>query len=232
MKTTANRAARRFPGELAPLQNGDRLSQPEFHRLYAACPEGMTFELVAGTVYMASPLGYEHARFHVALTAALLLYENETPGIELLDNPTIILGPESEPQPDIMLRILPECGGRTHLSAGYVAGAPEFVAEIASSSRAIDLHQKRQDYQRAGIQEYLVISLREPQLSWFHFPSRRQIRPDGEGVYRSHVFPGLWIHGRSLLALKRRPLLQMMRSGLRSPGHERFVRRLASRRRG
>jgi Uma2 family endonuclease len=32
------------------------------------------------------------------------------------------------------------------------------IAEVAHSTRAIDLHQKRLDYQQAGVREYLVLS--------------------------------------------------------------------------
>ena len=32
------------------LSNGDRMDQAEFHRRYQACPEGVKFELIGGTV--------------------------------------------------------------------------------------------------------------------------------------------------------------------------------------
>src|SRR5260370_37313477 len=88
------------------LDNGDRMRQPEFHRRYQACPEDVKFELIGGTVYMASPLRREHARRHVQLSSLLERYESKTPGVELLDNATTNLGEESEPQPDLALRIL------------------------------------------------------------------------------------------------------------------------------
>jgi Uma2 family endonuclease len=37
-----------------------------------------------------------------------------------------------------------------------VEGAPELVAEIAASSAAIDLGDKKRAYRRNGIQEYIV----------------------------------------------------------------------------
>jgi hypothetical protein len=41
-------------------------------------------------------------------------------------NPTAILGPRGEPEPDGCLLILPECGGQTRDDAeGYMVGAPE-----------------------------------------------------------------------------------------------------------
>jgi hypothetical protein len=181
---------------------------------------------------MASPLRRRHGRLHIQLGVALELYESETPGIELLDNTTMILGEESEPQPDLALRILAEYGGQSQETEDdYVLGPPEFLAEIAHSTRSIDLHQKRVDYQRAGVREYLVLCLRELELHWFHFKSRQPIAPDAGGIYRSRVFPGLWIDGPALVAQRRSRLLEVIRQGLASPQHAAFVKRLEARRR-
>lgn len=68
----------------------------------------------------------------------------------------------NEPQPDILLRILPEAGGQTRDSAdGYIEGAPELIAEIASSSASYDVHQKKRAYLRNRVREYLVWSVEE-----------------------------------------------------------------------
>jgi hypothetical protein len=103
---------RRLPTEpVPPLQPGDRLNQAEFHRRYEQYPEDVKFELIGGIVYMASPLRRSHATRHAELSLPLGLYQGLTPGVELLDNATAILGEKSEPQPDLALRILPEYGG-------------------------------------------------------------------------------------------------------------------------
>jgi Uma2 family endonuclease len=212
------------------LQNGDCLSQAEFHEAYRLCPEGVKFELIGGTVYMASPLRRSHGNRHTQLSAVLELYESATPGAELLDNATTILGENSEPQPDLALRILSEYGGQSRETPDdYVQGAPEFIAEIAHSKRSIDLHQKRDDYQRAGVVEYLVLCLREKVLLWFHLKSRRRLIPDAEGVYRSRVFPGLWLDGPAFLNRQRARVFRVMEEGIASPAHVRFTRMLAAR---
>ncbi len=145
-----------------PLHSGDRLTQPEFHRRYEAYPEDAKFELIGGIVYMGSPLRRPHGSYHPKLSFVLSLYEQGTPGLEVLDNTTVILGAESEPQPDLALRILPEYGGQSATNADdYVVGAPELAAEIAHSSEALDLHAKKDDYRHAGVREYLVLCLRE-----------------------------------------------------------------------
>src|ERR1041385_7877050 len=89
---------------LPPLQPGERLTQSEFHRRYEAYPEDVKFELIGGIVYMASPLKRPHGTYHPKVSLVLALYEASTPGVELADNMTSILGEKSEPQPDLMLR--------------------------------------------------------------------------------------------------------------------------------
>ena len=51
-------------------------------------------------------------------------YESKTPGVELLDNATTILGEDSEPQPDQALRVLSDYGGQSReTSDDYVEEA-------------------------------------------------------------------------------------------------------------
>jgi Uma2 family endonuclease len=210
-----------------PLVPGQRLKQPEFHRRYAAYPEDVKFELIGGVVYKDPPVRWSHGTYHAELGAALWLYGSATPGAEGLSNATTILGEESEPQPDLELRILPAFDGRSgETEDEYIEGPPELVAEIAYSSRDIDLGAKREDYRRAGVLEYLVLSIAERQLHWFHFPSGQPIRPNRRGVWRSRVFPGLWLHGTALLAQDSARLIAVVQQGLASREHAAFVKRL------
>jgi hypothetical protein len=214
------------------LENGDRLTQAEFHRRYLAHPGDDKFELVGGTVYLASPLRWLHGAYHLKLGTVFDTYASHTPGVEAADNATMILGEESEPQPDLCLRILESHGGRSRLTPkGYVVGSPELLAEIAHSTAALDMHQKRLDYQRASVQEYLVLCVEEQQLHWFNFKSRRLITPDRHGVYRSRAFPGLWIDGSALMARDSKGLLGVLQQGLDSREHERFREALQAGRR-
>lgn len=211
------------------LANGDNLPQSEFHRRYECYPEDVKFELVRGIVYIASPLAIDHGRFHATLSLVLELYSAETPGIQLLDNATTILGEDSEPQPDLSLRILPECGGQTQtFEKRYVQGGPELVAEVAHSTRAFDLHQKRDDYQRASVHEYLVFCLEEAELLWVDFAAKESITPDNKGVARSRVFPGLWINTNALLADDIKVLHATLKRGLKCPTHAAFVKKLGA----
>lgn len=223
---TRPKSSRRPPGP-PPLAHGQQLTQAEFHRRYEAYPDHVKAELIGGIVYMASPLGRPHGSHHVELGGAFWLYKGGTPGTEVLDNTTTILGQRSEPQPDLTLRILPEWGGRSQNSVqDYVLGPPELLAQIADSSRNLDLHQRKDDYERAGVVEYLVVCVAERELHWFNFASSRPIKADRQGIFRSRVFPGLWIDQPALFDRDSARIMAAVQEGLVSRQHAAFVKRL------
>jgi Uma2 family endonuclease len=214
------------PDRVLTLENGERMTQAEFYRRYEACPDQVKAELIGGVVYMASPLRRPHAIQHPELSGALWLYKAATPGIEILDNATTILGLKTEPQPDLALRILADFGGRSGQTVDeYVQGPPELLAEIAHSS-AIDMHQKRNDYVNAGIIEFMVLCIEEQELHWFDFATNSIILPNRQGIYRSRVFPGLWIDGPALLARDSSRIMEVVQEGLAHREHAAFVNRL------
>ena len=213
------------------LQTGDRMTRDEFHRVYSQMPARFRAELIGGIVYVASPLKRRHGTNHLPLGTLFFTCEARTPGVESGDNTTILLGEHGEPQPDLFLRILPECGGQSQTSEDdYVLGAPELIAEIALSSRSIDLHGKREDYARYGVCEYLVLCLREQRLRWFDLRHDRELEPDAEGICRITTFPGLWIAGNAVLAKDHARMLAVLEQGLATPEHEQLVRGLAANR--
>ncbi|HZW33926.1 MAG TPA: Uma2 family endonuclease, partial [Isosphaeraceae bacterium] len=117
------------------LVEGQRLDQPTFHALYEAMPPGTRAELINGVVLLPSPVGPSHGRAHVPTLVWLSYYQENTPGVEALDNTSTALSLKSEPQPDALLRILPEYGGRTRTDRRFVEGVPELLVEVAHASR-------------------------------------------------------------------------------------------------
>ncbi|MEH2358827.1 Uma2 family endonuclease [Nostoc sp.] len=214
-----------------PLENGDRLTCFEFERRYSAMPKLKKAELIEGTVYMASPLRFEpHAEPHGDLMGWLWTYKIATPGVRLGDNPTVRLDLDNEPQPDAVLLIDAQAGGRSHLSQdGYVEGAPELVAEIAASSATVDLGDKKRAYRRNGIQEYLVWQVFEQRIDWFHLEAGEYINlhPDAAGVIQSRVFPGLRLDQSALLSGDMQQVLTRLQAGVNSIEHQAFVQQLA-----
>ncbi len=208
------------------LVEGQRLDQPTFHALYEAMPPGTRAELIDGVVYMPSPLSVAHGFADPPVMVWLDYYAENTPGVQFLHNATTILGWRSEPQPDGLLRILPECGGRTWDEGAYVGGAPELIVEVSKATRYVDLGSKKADYERAGVQEYLVRAIDPDEIHWFGQEHGELVRRsvEGDGLYRSTVFPGLWLDPVALLQGDRRRLRAVVDLGLRHP-RARRVRR-------
>ncbi|MGG6268065.1 Uma2 family endonuclease [Leptolyngbya sp. AN03gr2] len=213
-----------------PLASGDRLTRAEFERRYEATPEHFKAELIEGVVYVASPVRAFHGIPHADLVTWLGVYRSATPGVSQADNTTTRLDLDNEPQPDSLLRIVQ--GGTSTLSEdGYIEGAPELVAEIATSSAAIDLGAKMAAYRRNRVQEYLVWQTFENQLSWFRLENEQYIlvEPDENGLIKSQVFSGLWLDVAALLNGELFAVLNALQLGLRSPEHQAFVQELAKR---
>ena len=93
---------------------------------------------------MASPVRQRyHGRQHSHLNFWLCAYEGRTPGVEVGDNSTVRLDLDNMPQPDCLLFVQPEHGGRVRIDEdGYIEGAPDLVAEVAASSASFDLGNK------------------------------------------------------------------------------------------
>lgn len=215
--------------QIADLENGDRMTREEFHRAYKRTPKHFKAELIGGIVHVPSPLRRLHGRRHLRLGTLVSIYEGNTPGVEASDNTTILLGKQSEPQPDLYLRILPEFGGASTTDADdYVVGPPELIIEVAHSSRAIDLHGKLNDYKINGVHEYLVAAVAERRMYWFDLEHGQELSTDSDGILRVRNFPGLWIHLESLFDWKFQPLIDVVMRGLATSEHAAFVSRLAA----
>ena len=227
LQLTRRPQQRRRGADVPPLVNGDHLKQPEFHRRYEAMPEDFRAELIGGTVYVASPMRNPHGRHTILLAALLGNYEGATPGVEAADGVTVILGDESEPQPDLCLRVLPEHGGRSKENKKqYLTGPPELIIEVAHSAEAIDLRGKREDYRVGGVREYLVFCVKPGELRAFRLATTQELTTVRDDVYRSTEFPGLWVDVAALAAKDVRRVLATGRAGVASDEHARFVERL------
>ena len=218
---------------LPPLENGDCMDQKTYHERYEAMPEDTRAELIGGIVYMASPQKLPHGRTNKNVGRLLDAYEDATEGTESLAAITDVLGPDSEPEPDDCLRILPEFGGQSREDEdGYLIGSPELVVETGFTTESRDLNQKKADYEKAGVREYVVVALRSMKVFWFTLRRGKyqEMKPDSDGIYRSKVFPGLWLDPEALLCRDRKKLLAVLQRGLASKEHKEFVAELATKR--
>jgi Uma2 family endonuclease len=231
---TANHSKAQPWDKFPPLEAGDRMSRSEFERRYAVRPEIKKAELIDGVVYMPSPIRYlEHAAPHFQLNTWLGLYCFATPGVQGADNATVRLDLEDEVQPDAILRLEPELGGRSRVTEDhYLEGPPELVLEIAASSAAYDLHAKLRVYQRSGVEEYIAIQMYERRIDWFRLREGvyQPLQPDASGILCSEIFPGLCLHTTAFWAGDMARVLAALQEKLHSPEHAAFVTSLQDRR--
>jgi len=217
-------------GAIPPLESGDRLSRDEFMRRYEAMPDLKKAELIEGVVYVASPVRHRyHGKQHYHLLNWLGHYEAGTPGVEGGDNSTVQLDVGNVAQPDGVLFLQPERGGRVKFDdEGYIVGAPELVAEVAASSVSYDLHDKLQAYERNGVREYIIWRVLDGQLDWFVLREKgyERLLPAQDGIWRSTVFPGLWLDPAALLRGDLAAVFAVLEQGLNSLEHGDFVARL------
>jgi Uma2 family endonuclease len=213
-----------FTNRIFPLESGDRLTRDEFERRYTAMPHIKKAELIEGIVYMASPVRHEsHGKPHARLMTWLGVYEANTPGVDFSDNVTVRLDADNEPQPDALLRL--ESGGSSTVSEDdYIEGTPELIVEVAASSAANDLHDKKKVYRRNGVKEYIVWQVLENKLDWFVLENGEYIllMPEN-GVIKSIFFPGLWLDVMALLAGDIAQVLAILQQGLSCQEHLSFV---------
>jgi Uma2 family endonuclease len=215
-----------------PLVPGEKLTRVEFLRRWEAAPRIKLAELIKGIVYMPSPLSVDHGEMDLDLGGWLFHYRAATPGTKGAHNATTFLL-EDAPQPDVSLRILPEYGGTSSTEDKYLSGPPEFVAEVCATSAAIDLHDKLDLYQEARVREYLAVLVNEREIRWHILVNDcfEILQPDADGIWRSRVFPGLWLDGQALLQGNVQQVIARLDEGLRSPEHVQFVKDLAARKR-
>jgi Uma2 family endonuclease len=217
-----------------PLMAGDFLTRAEFERRYHVHPEIKKAELIEGIVYMPSPVRYgNHANPHLYIDTWLGTYLIATPGVDGGNNATLRLDLKNESQPDAMLRIASQLGGRSFVTEDdYLEGSPELVVEIAASSVSYDMHPKKEVYARHGVQEYLVMQMYERKASWFVLRDGvyEELKPDTQEILRSEVFPGLWLKVDAFWANDMATVIAVLHEGLASPEHQTFVESLSHQR--
>lgn len=158
----------------------------------------------------------------------LAQYAVATEGLEFFSDSSVHLGELDLPQPDGILRIKDRFGGTSQLLKGELHGAPELVVEIAASSAAYDLFEKKQSYQENAIQEYLVWVVHEDRFVWFSLSSDgyAELNPARNGVIKSQVFPGLWLDTKAMLAGNWPKILATAKNGIESEEYLGFAAKL------
>ncbi|HLI82379.1 MAG TPA: Uma2 family endonuclease [Bryobacteraceae bacterium] len=201
------------------FEAGDRMDREEFLARWEEMPDLKRAELIDGVVYLPSPVSRQHSGKEILLSFWVATYASRVAKVEALSNATWMMEAKSAPQPDVALRIRPEFGGQSRNVDIYAGGAPELAAEVARSTRSYDLGPKLKLYERAGVREYLAALIEEQRLEWRVLrEGRYELLPPGPaGVYRSTIFPGLWLDEAAFWANDSAAVLRVLEQGMSSP---------------
>ena len=104
------------------------------------------------------------------------------------------------------------------------------MAEVASSSVSYDLDVKLKVYRRSGVREYIVWRVLDRQIDWFSLKEGEYVpmSVDEAGLYKSEVFPGLWLDPAALVRGDITAVIAALNRGLASTEHAEFLARLKS----
>lgn len=207
-----------------PIASGDHLSRDEFLRRWRNEPALKRAELLKGVVYMPSPVSTEHGDIENIVSMWAGTYAAMTPGTAASNNSTTFLL-DDLPQPDVHLRVLREFGGRSYVERGFLHGSPELVVEVCGSSAAYDLHVKFELYRQAEVQEYFAVLVHERSIRWHMLVDGEYHSLDAaaDGIFRSRVFPGLFLSRAALLEKRPADVLATLQTGISSREHAAFV---------
>jgi Uma2 family endonuclease len=215
--------------ELPPLRNGDRLSLSEFERRYYAMPNLKKADLIEGVVYTEPTVTVHHGAANADLAGWIGYYQMATPHVIGAIRSSIRLGPRSEIQPDVLLRMSSKVGGQSRVGADdLLDGPPELVAEVTFNAASYDLHDKFELYQRTGVREYVAWRLEDEEIDWFvsRDGTFARLSPCPKGLLRSEHFPGLWLDPAALLRGELRAVYETVKKGQATAEHEAFVVKL------
>jgi Uma2 family endonuclease len=177
-----------------------RLTRAQYHRLgEVGLFEGRRVQLIEGEVIVMAPMGADHA--HPLMELNELLLRALPKGFKLRPQLPLVLGDESEPQPDFAIVREGDWDSAENPSAALLA------IEVADSSLAFDLGRKAALYARHDIAEYWVLDVKQRVLVVHRSPGTTRYRSvktlkDLSAVSSSAV-PGLTVDLRHVFARRR-----------------------------
>jgi Uma2 family endonuclease len=142
-------SAPRLPSDLGYL--GVRMTAGEFIAL-GETPQRL--ELVDGVVCMSPSASLPHQRLVREILFQLETFRRANPAVEVLADVDVVLTSGTVYRPDIIAY----ADARALLNAERAVAVPSLVVEVLSpATRAFDLTTKKDDYEKAGVAEYLVV---------------------------------------------------------------------------
>lgn len=185
-----------------------------YEEFLAWCDEDTWAEWVDGEVIVLSPASRRHEDIRDFLVVVLRAF-TEARGLgKVISAPFQMKTRPELPgrEPDILF-VAKE--NLERLKETHLDGPADLVVEIASpESRLRDRGEKFAEYEIGGVREYWIIDPDEKRAGFYVLaPDGRYERkkPDGNGLYHSHVLPGLRLKVDWLWQEPLPPVLEMLR---------------------
>jgi Uma2 family endonuclease len=207
------------------LLQGERVTRYEFERRYNLMRDGKKAELIDGRVLLRPDLPFGTQRFN--LIGWLGQYSALTPVSAGAAHSSIRADWGTELHPDACLFVSPEDTGCVQIDCeGFIDGTPELICDTVSHE---DWAAKLDEYCRIDVKEYVVWRVLDDAIDWFVLEGARYKRlPCDAGIYRSRVFPGLWLDVEALIDGNLLRVFEVVQEGIASEEHRQFVARLQS----
>ena len=102
------------------------------------------------------------------------------------------------------------------------------MVEVSVSSRVRDTGPKLRLYERSGVREYLVVRPETRRIAWHLLADGafQAIDPDADGLFRSRVFPGLWLDPETLWNNDLASMYAVIQRGPATAQHAAFASKL------
>ncbi len=151
-----------------------------------------------------------------------------TPGVEGGDNSSLRLDIDNMPQPDAFLYILPSHGGQVRIAEDdYIEGRPNWSSRSPPAAPATTFTTSSTPIAATASASTRLADA--GQGGRLVRPPRRPLRADAtgpDGLYRSEVFPGLWLDPNALMQRRSGGPVTGRAARARVAEHAAFVARL------
>ena len=178
---------------LGRADQGIELSHEEFAK--ASFDEPWRYERVQGRLAVMSPAGYDHHSHVERICKFLYRYNDKHPGVveHVFTEAWFRIDEDTDRIPDIGVFLVSKS------SSGRLPNrVPELVVEVVSpesGDHRRDYVEKRLDYERAGVKEYVIVDRFEPRVTVLRSVGGRfeeHVLATGE-IYATPLLPGLQI---------------------------------------
>ena len=164
---------------MATATIGGKLTYDDYREL----PDDMHCEILDGELVMAAAARKAHKEAEITLGFEMYFFVMRRGLGRVYLAPDVILSDQDIVQPDIVFLSRDRLEIFNDLN---IVGAPDLVVEILSpSTRARDLRQKRDLYERSGVKEYWIVDADEKTLTMLALDGGRYREI---GVYREGEF--------------------------------------------